>query len=390
MPHRKLLLVLFLFAAIAVCFVTCIQQASGNDPRGPVYAGAESCVQCHKSIIDDYAHTAHFKTSSPVFLDSLKKALTDTKTTIEYPNGHRVKVEEEGGQIIQSEFENDNKVLSEKMDMVFGSGEKAQTFGYWKNEQLFQFPLTYLTNFHLWTNSPGFPINHPYFTRPIISRCFECHSSYVYHYNENTKPLEITEKFKANTIVYGIDCERCHGPAKKHVDFHSENPAEKKSMFITAIKSLNRTQQSDLCGSCHSGNPVALNSIFAFTPGDSLSRFYMYYPGSFTNPDVHGMQMQLLQQSACYKQSTLTCLTCHNPHKNEDNAQATFIAGCMSCHQQSAHSTQMVSENKNCITCHMPLRTSKSLDFNNSTENKSIPYKLRTHRIAIYPEAEWQ
>lgn len=390
MPHRKLFLVLFLFAAIAGCFVTCVQQSSGNYPRGPVYAGAETCIQCHKNIVEDYAHSNHFKTSSPAILDSLKKLLAAAKKTVTYPNGRLVKVEEESGHLIQSELENDNKVLSESIDMVFGSGEKAKTFGYWKNEQLFQLPLTYLSEFNLWTNSPGFPIDHPYFTRPIVSRCFECHSSYVYHYNENTKPLEITEKFKANTIVYGIDCERCHGPAKKHVDFHKANPNEKKANFMVSISSLNRSQQTDLCATCHSGNPVSLQSIFAFVPGDSIGKFYMYYPGSFTRPDAHGMQLQSLMQSKCYTQSTLTCITCHNSHTSEDNMQETFTAKCMSCHQQSKHSNQMKEEKKYCVTCHMPKEASKSLDFNNSEKNGSILYKLRTHRIAIYAQDAWQ
>ncbi|WP_240628036.1 cytochrome c3 family protein [Terrimonas sp.] len=390
MRQQKIFFIFILLIAVTICFVKCIQQSSGSDPRGPLYAGADACLQCHKNIADSYMHTSHNKTSAPVFFDSIRTALINTKTMVNYPNGHTVKLEEERRNILQSQFEGDKKILSEKMEMVFGSGEKARTFGYWKDEQLFQLPLTYLTNLHQWTNSPGFPIDHPYYTRPIISRCFECHSSYVYHYNENTRPLEITEKFKPNTIVYGIDCERCHGPAKKHIDFHRENPAEKKATYIADIKSLSRTQQSDLCGTCHSGNPVSFKSIFAFMPGDSLKNYYMYYPGSFINPDVHGMQMQLLQQSACYKQSTLTCLTCHNPHKAENKTQQTITASCISCHNTSLHNTQMIQEKKNCITCHMPLRTSRSLDFNNSTENKNIPYKLRTHRIAIYPENEWE
>jgi hypothetical protein len=316
--------------------------------------------------------------------------LINTKTAVHFPNGQTVKLEEDGRNIMQSQWDGSKKILSEKIEMVFGSGEKAWTFGYWKNDQLFQLPLTYLSGLHLWTNSPGFPVDRPYYTRPIISRCFECHSSYVYHHNEKTGPLQITERFEVNSIIYGIDCERCHGPAKKHVDFHKDNPGEKTAKFMVAIKSLSRAQQSDLCGSCHSGSPEILKSIFAFIPGDSLKNYYMYYPQSFINPDVHGMQMQMLQQSACYQQSTLTCLTCHDPHKVEDNMQATFTATCMSCHRQSTHSTQMMQEKKNCITCHMPLRTSQSLNFNNNTEGNSIPYKLRTHFITVYPEAEWE
>ncbi|MFT4024262.1 MAG: multiheme c-type cytochrome [Flavihumibacter sp.] len=367
-----------------------MQPASGNDPRGALYAGQQTCIQCHQQVNDSYIHSSHFNASSPVSAGSLQKALGNTNTAIAFHNGQSVKAEEKNGVFVQSLYDNGNAVSSEKMDVAFGSGEKAQTFGYWKNNQLFQLPLTYLSGLHLWTNSPGFPVDQPYFTRPVISRCFECHSSFVRHFNEQTGPMEVMEKFDANTIVYGIDCERCHGPAKQHADFHLQNPNEKKAAFITSISLLNRTQQSDLCGSCHSGNPAVLKSIFAFVPGDALRNYYMYYPGSFVNPDMHGMQMQLLQQSKCYQQSQLTCISCHSSHATAGNAATSFLNTCMSCHQQSAHSKQMISENGNCISCHMPLRASKSLDFNNGEKKGAIPYKLRTHRIAIYPEAEWQ
>jgi len=51
-------------------------------------------------------------------------------------------------------------------------------------------------------------------------------------------------------------------------------------------------------------------------------------------------------------------------------------------------SLPVITSSKTCIDCHMPLQVSKSLDFNKGTERKSIPYLLRTHRIAIDPEAE--
>jgi hypothetical protein len=34
----------------------------------------------------------------------------------------------------------------------------------------------------------------------------------------------------------------------------------------------------------------------------------------------------------------------------------------------------------------MPLKASNSLDFNNASTKQSIPYYLRTHRIAIYDQ----
>jgi hypothetical protein len=274
------------------------------------------------------------------------------------------------------------------MDIAFGSAENAQTFAYWHNDQLFELPLTYLTTSNTWTNSPGFPIDKPYFTRVIPSRCLECHTSFVSVREEREGTLlKIDEKFNPNTIIFGIDCERCHGPAAKHVQFHQENPDFKRAKFITSIKSLSRQQQVDVCAACHSGDPVTMKSIFAFTPGDSLSKYYLYYTAGRNEPDVHGMQLQSLQLSKCYQHSMMTCMTCHSPHQSEKGNQM-IINKCISCHQQSNHTIQMKEENKNCISCHMPLNSSKTLDFNNATKGNNIPYMLRTHRIAIYKSSE--
>lgn len=389
MQLRKIVLVIIVLLSVAVCFVKCIDQPSFNDPRGNAYAGAVTCINCHKNIAESYVHSSHYKTSSKPSADSLKKWLSVANKAVHFPNGASIELTEKNTSIFQTHLQQQQEVQSQKMDFAFGSGEKAVTFGYWKDEELLQLPLTYLTQMHLWTNSPGFPIDKPYFTRTIIARCFECHSSYAQYYNVNAQPMQLVEKIKPNSIVMGIDCERCHGPAAAHVQFHQQNPDEKLAKHVTSIATLSRQQKLDMCATCHSGNPVSLQSIFNFKPGDSISNYYMYYPGAALEPDVHGMQLQLLQKSKCYQQSTLTCITCHNSHRQEENNQQVFTASCRSCHQQSAHVTQMVADKKHCVSCHMPMRASKSLDFNNSTENKSIPYKLRTHRIAIYPQSEW-
>jgi hypothetical protein len=39
---------------------------------------------------------------------------------------------------------------------------------------------------------------------------------------------------------------------------------------------------------------------------------------------------------------------------------------------------------KNCIDCHMPVKESHAIGFQMSNSKEKIPYKLRTHRIAIY------
>lgn len=381
-----------MLALVSACilFHQCIDgNAAGGDPRGPMYAGAKACMNCHKEASLSYAHTGHFKTTG-VANDSLLNSFVDTaNSTGYYADSSFVKTEKVGDAYFQTHVRNGRNIRSEKIQFAIGSAEKAQTYAYWKNDQLFQLPLTYYSVKHTWTNSPGYPIEKPYFDRVILSRCLECHASYVQKTDIQTGALEVSERLAANTIVPGIDCERCHGPAAAHVAYQQKNPEVKQAKFIASIKSLTRWQQLDLCSVCHSGNDLDVTrTLFAFKPGDTLSNFFLpAFGGGKPNPDVHGKQMQLLAASKCFRMSGMTCGTCHSAHDTENNLQV-FVTKCMTCHQTSTHAQTMLSgvstTTKNCIDCHMPQQDSKVLDFNNGRERKSIPYLLRTHKIAVY------
>jgi hypothetical protein len=391
MYRRKTILVISILTGLVIFLIRCSDKdVSSNDPRGPLYAGANACGDCHKDIMSAHMGSHHYKTSAKTSYDELKKLIGSANNEIHYSNSGKVHVEKKDSQFYQSYIMEEKTERSEKLDLALGSGEKAQTYAYWKNEQLLQLPLTYFTAMQSWTNSPGYPTTKPYFDRVILSRCLECHASYVSKTDFQTGPLQVSEKLAANTIVFGIDCERCHGPAAEHVQFHRDNPAAKQAKFIASIKSLTRQQQLDLCASCHSGNDLDVQrTLFAFRPGDTLSNFYLPYFGSGgSEPDVHGKQMQLLQSGKCFQLSQMTCKSCHDTHLAKENKPVEFTAKCMSCHQDSEHALQLKADNKSCINCHMPLQVSKSLNFNNGIETKTIPYLLRTHRIAVYPDAK--
>jgi hypothetical protein len=61
---------------------------------------------------------------------------------------------------------------------VIGSGEKRQTYLYWRDDQLFQLPAGYSTVFDRSINSPGYKDGVADFGRGIIPRCLECHATY--------------------------------------------------------------------------------------------------------------------------------------------------------------------------------------------------------------------
>jgi len=392
-------------------FSQCIHDRTfrGNDPRGEQYAGAAVCANCHKGISQSYGHNRHFETSSLADAGHIRKLLAASKGRYYFGDSSYIRMEEDSYLLFQSHFVNGQKDKAGKFDIAFGSGEKAQTYASWKENQLYQLPLTWFTGFNVWANSPGFPEGHANYGRVITSRCFECHASYVSRETVPSGPLSVSEHLNRNSIVFGIDCERCHGPALEHVQFQMEHPDDKTARYITRISTLTRQQQLDICAVCHSGNDQSpQRSLFTFVPGDTLSHYYMPEFGADNGePDVHGKQVQLLRASLCFRSSSMTCTTCHSPHEPEENKTAMFISRCMECHQNSVHAAAIIKDNEqkkrdfnlvapNCIDCHMPLQNSKIIHStgwtggptgagtNESGELKNIPYLLRTHKIAIY------
>lgn len=87
-----------------------------------------------------------------------------------------------------------------------------------------------------------------------------------------------------------------------------------------------------------------------------------------------------LRQSRCWKESQLTCTTCHNPHQmpGEPDRVAYYRAICLNCHSQDKCTTDPQTRLKtkptdNCVTCHMP------------TSDTEIPHLAFTHhRIGIH------
>lgn len=385
MCSKRLLFVNLLIGGLIVFLSQCANEKV-SDRRGPEYASQQSCVNCHKDISDSYLETAHFHTSSPVM--NRLQHFSDTSATFDF-DATKVVVEKRGDKLYQVAYSNGREIQAHSFDLALGSGEKAQTYGYWIGNKLFQLPLTWYRVAGQWANSPGFPDRHADFQRAIVSRCLECHSSFAQSKIVKTGSLSVSEEIVKESIVLGVDCQRCHGPAAEHVSFHEKNPAEKEARYIAEIRNLSRQQKVDMCAVCHSGNDQkTIKPTFSFVPGDTLSNFYYpQYSRSAPSPDVHGNQSQMLASSACFTQSDMDCTSCHNTHRTEKNAPALFSQRCMTCHEADQHPKIAEATLKNnCIDCHMPMVPSKLISFQLAGKSTRSPYLLRSHKIAIYPE----
>jgi len=282
-----------------------------------------------------------------------------------------------------------------RFDMVIGSGVMGQSFLTWRNNKLYQLPITYFTAADQWSNSPGFPNEKVMIDRPATARCLECHISYAEGVSGSAlEPVE----FDRNKIIYGVDCQKCHGPAAKHVEYQTQHPDEKTAKYIVDPSKLSRAQQVDICALCHGGNIQKTKPSFEFTAGKILSDYFTIdtlnnYVLNSSNVDVHGNQVGLLKASKCFRMSSsMTCSTCHNTHENERGKTELFSQRCMSCHNtadekfKTATHSQVSAIEKNCIDCHMPAQPSKSIAVFLQGEETPKASLLRSHFIGIYQD----
>jgi len=397
--NKRLLYVLSVMAIGIIILCRCNTNGKeSTDLRGANYAGSASCENCHKAIYDSYLSTAHHNTSRPASDSSVLGSFHAPDNNFSFENGVDVVMEKRDSGLFQVSYLNGRFQQAARFDIAIGSGRKAQTHLYFKGDQYYQLPVSYLVSAHSWANSPGFPADHPRFERVITTACFGCHSSKAVVKSIREQGTGFTEHFDKGQLVYGIDCERCHGPAAAHVSFHQENPNEKQGRFITRIDTLKNQQKLDMCAVCHSGLKPAIQPIFNFRPGSTLKDFY--YPDfsrpNVTEMDVHGTQYQLFTGSQCFIQSkNMNCSSCHSPHATERTNLQAFSQRCMNCHTEAGHnfctlnSVPAATLKQNCVDCHMPELPSRSITLLTNGQTKPTPDSIRTHLIAIYkPDAK--
>jgi hypothetical protein len=393
---RNLFIVLLFLIPLSVILSECY-SGKKEDQRGRVFAGSETCVSCHKDVYNSYVHTAHFETSRPADEATIHGSFVKGQNSFSFGNGMSVAMEKRADGLYQAGYVNGKQVRAEKFGITIG-GVKAETYLYWKGNKLFELPMSYFSALHSWTNSPGYDSSRIDFNRPIITRCLECHSSYVAELlNPNASLTDRSVSFDKSSLIMGIDCERCHGPAANHVNFHTAYPEIKQPKYITTYNTLTRQQKLDGCAVCHSGNKdTYMRTAFAFKQGDTLAKFREpTFAHPVKNPatlDVHGNQNELLAASKCFVMSNMDCSSCHDVHQKETGNLAVYSQKCMNCHTTTNHNLCKLTPKLGdalkgkCVDCHMPAKPSNVIQLAANGNIKKVPYLVRTHNIAIYPE----
>jgi hypothetical protein len=342
------------------------------------------CGGCHQKQFQSYHQTPHFLTSRLPDSGSILGSFAPGANVLKTSNPDLFfRMDANNDEFYQTAVEGAPPYptsRTEKFGMVVGSGNKGQTYLYWKGNKLFQLPVSYWAQVG-WVNSPGYRDGTANFDRPVVPRCLECHGTYFHAQASGSNQYETTG------FVAGITCEKCHGPGVEHVEHQRSKSGSVVDTEVFNPARFTRDRQMDLCAWCHAGRGAEILPSFSYLPGEVLDKYIdLPQPGPEAVIDVHGSQVELLKKSRCYQSTAMTCLTCHDVHTVQHDL-THFSAQCLNCHKpQSAMFPKDHEVASNCIACHMPKQKTALIVFD--WNGKKVTPEVRSHWIRIYAQAQ--
>jgi hypothetical protein len=346
------------------------------------------CRSCHEETFKTFLKTRHHRTSQLPDETSIAGKFSEGKNRMKTLNPElSFRMDEKNGHFYQTAIlakPSRTTVRTEQFDIVVGSGRKGQTYLYWKNDRLFELPVSYWTELGRWVNSPGYVDGSADFDRPVTPRCVECHAAYF----EAVGPWSADNRFNKNNFALGISCERCHGSGVDHVRQQGSGAQRRTDRKEMPPVGLPRQEQIDVCAQCHGGVGEAAAPAFSFVPGEHLTDYIsLHRPAPDETVDVHGNQVALLERSLCFQSSpAMTCSFCHEPHAPEQSP-ASSSDRCMACHQPQKcglYAKLGPQIAAHCVDCHMPVQASSTLVFDD--HETQVGARVRNHWIRVYPE----
>jgi len=302
----------------------------------------------------------------------------------------------EGRNIHQSEFElgPDGKEVfksTQKIEYVIGAGANGFAYVARRGSYLVQAPLSYYSSIKAWGLSPGYDAGDYGFSRTIVPSCIVCHSGLP-----NVAPGRDGLYGDPPFRELAIGCENCHGPGQLHVEERLKGSSLRDGSDKTIVnpRYLPSWLADNICMSCHQGGDVRVvkpgRTYLDYRPGTPVDNTVAIFAIPFsreTPPDSPLLQhFSLMILSRCYQESPkekkLSCITCHDPHKEPSGAAAVayFRLKCLGCHtEQSCTVPIKVREEQtpadDCAGCHMPKQSLGGIAHSALTNHRIIASK---------------
>src|SRR5580658_2671886 len=340
------------------------------------YVDSAVCAGCHQEIARSYATTGMGQSFSYISPNAFASQFNGARVENQASSMNYQMVQHDG-KFFERRSQTgpggvETNIVEEQVDDVIGSGNHARTFLHRDAQgRLIELPVSWYTEAAgYWAMSPGFDRrDQEDFRRAIPAECMFCHNAYP-EPTAQFNPAKLNPPAFPQRLPQGVDCQRCHGPGAAHVKaaISGATVDEIRHAIVNPAR-LDRERQLDVCMQCHletssshMPNEIRLydRSVFSFRPGHPLGEYKLYFdPLSNQSDDrfeiAHAAYR--LRMSACFKNSQMTCLTCHDPHESYRGPGSTerYLKVCESCHEGVKHTTSL-PPSANCLDCHMPKR----------------------------------
>ncbi|MEW6269777.1 MAG: hypothetical protein AB1689_10835, partial [Thermodesulfobacteriota bacterium] len=221
-----------------------------------------------------------------------------------------------------------------------------------------------------------------------FANCDVCHGSQI-----QVLPAD-GERAVTRFKSLAINCESCHGPGRRHVEWarSPERDASDDDSMAT-LDTLAKDASLRVCFQCHASRPVLDPD---YLPGRSFEEHFAlkyllleddpYFPdgriATFSYQDNH-------QFSDCYVSGSMTCVDCHDPHSQRyRDVTGRALAGrfddgqCTGCHASKAQRSELHTHHPDgspgdaCTACHMPF-------LQEPTVGRKLRFARSDHTIAI-------
>lgn len=356
----------------------------------PDYVGPDACAACHAERAAEFRTSRHFWACSLPDGETMPAAFSskDAAYVTREPS-LRFEMTRSGDDFFETairESASGEQRTSSRIDFVYGAGAATdEVYLTWHGDRLYELPIAWLHPQKDWGASEFDRYGAGDFSRELTPRCLECHNTWFEH-----SPGTLNQ-YKRDDFILGVTCETCHGPARDHVAFHEANPRAAAGESIVQPGRLSRELQMDLCASCHSNALKHRGPAFSYRPGKPLDACYRTVASKYPEDDHVANQTKYLRESKCFQKSeTLTCTTCHDPHRSKIRTPGVSQSACLNCHQAADCDERHRLPNgvrNDCVGCHMPQRNKIQVRFQLQDDNDVAPVKRWEHRIAVDPVA---
>lgn len=372
--------------------------------------GAESCAGCHAAQYAEWRRSVHGRAGGPPSPSTVIAPFDGTP--IRFRDATVTPVVR-GGEYLFEVAQPGRALQRVRVDGVIGGGhmEGGGTQGFvtrWTDGTVRFLPFDFARQQRAWFCNTGTRANHGWL--PVtaamsiadcgdwppqrilgdearFSNCQGCHGSQITVAFDSS-----AHRYATRWTSLAVNCESCHGPARRHVEL-ARSGVRGADIGLPSLATLDKDASLGVCFQCHA---VKDQVQPGWLPGRSLAAYYSvklpllgdrpFFPDGRVRTFAY---QQGHLYSACYRNGSMTCTSCHAPHsQGYRDVNGTPLPGrlddrqCTGCHASKAEPVEAhtkhpaASAGSRCVACHMPYQQQPEL-------GTAVRYARSDHTIAI-------